>query len=123
VLEVVVLVSEWRSVHATWVVGSEDGAAPILSTAGVRQSIGPLLFTLALQTPLEEATAAVSDAHLVAVHKDVTLVGRPNRVEALYPASDSHQPARPPRSTLQVRRVLPHSNRRSYTCAKAESAP
>jgi hypothetical protein len=71
-----------------WVVGSEDGAAPILSSVGVRQgdSMGPILFALALQTPLEEAMAAhlVPDAHLAAVHDDVTLVDRPNRMEALH---------------------------------------
>jgi hypothetical protein len=49
----------------------------------------PLLFALALQTPLEEATAAVPDTHLVAIHDDVTLVGRPNRVEALYRALET----------------------------------
>jgi hypothetical protein len=51
--------------------------------------MGPLHFALALQTPLKEATAAVPDAHLVAVHDDITLVGRPNRVEALYRALET----------------------------------
>jgi hypothetical protein len=69
-----------------WVLGSEDGAAPILSSTGEQQGdpMGPLLFALPLLTPLEEAIAAVLDAHLVAVHDDVTLVGRPNRVQARY---------------------------------------
>jgi hypothetical protein len=41
------------------------------------------------KTPLEEATAAVPHAHLVPIHDDVTLVCRPNRVEALYRALET----------------------------------
>jgi hypothetical protein len=52
--------------------------------------MGPWLFDPALQTPLEEATAAVLDAHLVAVRDEVTLVGMLNRVEALYRALETH---------------------------------
>jgi hypothetical protein len=74
-----------------WVVGSEDSAAPILSSAGMQQGdpMGLLLFALPLLTLLEEAIAAVVNAHLVAVHDDVTLVGRPNRVQTLYRASET----------------------------------
>jgi hypothetical protein len=64
----------------------------------------PLLFALTLQTPLEEATAAVLDAHLVAIHDDVTLVGRPSRVEALYRA-------------LETRTNLPGLSVRPSKCA------
>jgi hypothetical protein len=62
--------------------------------------MGPLLFNLALQTPLEETTAAVLDAHLVAVHDEVTLVDMFNRVEALYRALETH-------TRLLSLRVLP----------------
>jgi hypothetical protein len=69
-----------------WVAGREEGAPPILSTTGVRQGdpMGPLLFALALQQPLEESIAEVPDLHLVAIHDDVTLVALPEKVATLF---------------------------------------
>jgi hypothetical protein len=69
-----------------WVAGREEGAPAILSTTGVRQGdpMGPLLFALALQQPLEELIAAVPDSHLVAIHDDVTLVAPPEKAAALF---------------------------------------
>jgi hypothetical protein len=46
--------------------------------------MGPLLFALALQQPLEESIAAVPDSHLVAIHDDVTLVALPEKVATLF---------------------------------------
>jgi hypothetical protein len=99
-----------------WVVGSEDDASPILSTVGVRQGdlMGPLLFALALQIPLEEATDAVPDAHLVAIQDDVSLLGRPNRVEALYRALET-------RTNLLGLRVCP-SKRAIYSPTATDAA-
>jgi hypothetical protein len=51
---------------------------------------GPFLFALALQSALEESLAAVTDAHLVAIHDDVTLVATAEKVAALYASLDSH---------------------------------
>jgi hypothetical protein len=51
--------------------------------------VGPLLFALALQPALEDSLAAVAEAHLVAIHDDVTLVATAEKVAALYAALDS----------------------------------
>jgi hypothetical protein len=74
-----------------WAIGHEEGTPPIRSMTGVRQGdpMGPLLFALALQSALKESLAAVTDAHLVAFHDDVTLVATAEKVAARYAALDS----------------------------------
>jgi hypothetical protein len=76
-----------------WAIGLEEGAPAIRSMTGVRQGdpMGPLLFALALQPALEESLAAVTDAHLVAIHDDVTLVATAEKVAALYAALESRK--------------------------------
>jgi hypothetical protein len=50
--------------------------------------MAPPLLALALQTPLE-GNSRGSGPHLVAIRDDVTLMGRPNRVDALYRAFET----------------------------------
>jgi hypothetical protein len=71
-----------------WFLGREEDARPISPTTGVRQGdpMGPLLFALALQPALKTSLAAVLDAHLVAIHTDVTLVATAEKEAALYAA-------------------------------------
>jgi hypothetical protein len=53
--------------------------------------MGPLLFALALQPVLEESLVAVPEAHLVAIHNDVTLVATAEEMAALYAALESRK--------------------------------
>ncbi len=77
-------VVQWAYGAATplHVAGARPGTEPIMSQCGVRQGdpLGPLLFALALQGPLERAAQAVPEAPEVAYLDDMTIVGRPPAV-------------------------------------------
>jgi hypothetical protein len=60
------------------VLGAPPGTSPILSQCGIRQgnAVGPLLFSLVLQKPLQRTLAAVHGTDGVAYIDDVTVVAR-----------------------------------------------
>ena len=68
--------------------GAPEGTPPILCTSGVRQGdpLGPLLFALTLQGPLEEASAAHPDANVLAYMDDTYVAGRAEALDAAIPA-------------------------------------
>lgn len=68
------------------VVGAAEGAPPLESQRGVKQGdpLGPLLFSLALQGPLERLDAAVPNAPKVAYLDDFSAVGRPEAIRSIY---------------------------------------
>jgi hypothetical protein len=81
-------VVQWAYGAATplYVAGAPPDSEPILSRCGVRQGdpLGPLLFALALQGPLEKAAETVRDAPIVAYLDDMTIVGRPAAVRRVF---------------------------------------
>lgn len=81
-------VVQWAYGEATplHVVGAAPGTQPIMSRCGVRQGdpLGPLLFALALQGPLESAAQAEPGAPPLAFLDDMTIVGRPAAVQRVF---------------------------------------
>mgnify|MGYP001787467346 CR=1 FL=1 len=81
-------VVQWAYGAATplHVVGAPPGTEPIMSQCGVRQGdpLGPLLFALALQGPLEKVAQSVPTAPSVAFLDDMTVVGRPAAVRRAF---------------------------------------
>ena len=69
-----------------WVQGGPNGHELLWSTTGVRQGdpIGPLLFSLGLQGPLEEVARDFPEVRVVAYLDDVYLQGLPEHVEPAY---------------------------------------
>ena len=63
-----------------FVQGAPVGTDPIMCASGVRQGdpLGPLLFAITLQGPLEEVSAAHPDANLLAYMDDTYAHGRPS---------------------------------------------
>ncbi len=76
------------------VLGAPAGTPPILSHQGVRQGdpLGPLLFALALQKPLQGALQQVPGTSAVAFLDDCTIVGLPPAVRGIMHIIDGNGP-------------------------------
>jgi hypothetical protein len=101
------LVVQWAYGAATplHVAGAPPGTEAILSQCGVRlgDPLGPLLFALALQGPLEKAAETVLDAPIVAYLDDMTIVGRPAAVRRVFQQLCCAGPHSLPKVGLKVR--------------------
>ena len=71
---------------ALHIVGAPEDTEPVLSQCGVRQGdpLGPLLFALALQGPLEKAVEAVPEASFIAYLDDCNVVGHPGALKQAF---------------------------------------
>ena len=80
--------TQWAYAHHSrlWVVGAPPDAPPVSSQTGVRQGdpAGPLLFSLALQGPLEQVSRDFPQVHAVAYADDCYLQGPAEAVVAAF---------------------------------------
>jgi hypothetical protein len=75
-----------RSLTVRFFAHNDSGAVDIVSARGVRQGdpLGPLLFALVLQRPLEAVAAAHPDVHPIAYADDRYLIGPGPAVTAAF---------------------------------------
>ena len=78
----------YRQPSRLFVPGAPPESAPVMSQTGVRQGdpMGPLLFALALQGPLQVIAAQHPDSRPIAYADDTSLQGTPDQVVAAFRA-------------------------------------